>query len=1685
MGKNISNPFSTGGGGSDFEKQVGAYYLSCLLLKVLPKGFSAGNVKEVCFQQQYQGDFLDDIVIVSEIETGELKLSLQIKRDLIFGEKDGKFDEVISACWETFSSNDFRLGFHRFGICLGLYSKNIDEYYQTVLSWARNSSTAEDFFKRVSIKHLSNEKQRNFVTLIRNKLDHFQSTKISDNDLWNFLKSFVILRFDFHNPNSSDYIHILDFLRTITKEKENQDVHSLFSFLTDISAELYRTAGSINEEILRLRLETEKNFIFHTPTNFSKDLEILNEHADLIVNNIREDINGLQLNRISIIEEVYKQLQEYDCLELIGAPGSGKSAILKSLIQNQRGEGHSLVLSGDRIEGNGWNSFSSRLQLRNSLSKLLLVLGNCTQPIIFIDSPDRLTDSGSIQVIKDILSFLKQFQKDSKEQKKWKIILTSREENLNDLHSWFDCSFIGKTNIFNIPQLSDEELKLTAEYFPRISPLTSDEKVSTILRNPLMLNLLVDKRILPAENFNMPPIATEIEVQNIWWNRIVGSDTNDGRTGTIIGGKRKQTLLQIGDHVIKRPGTPFSLNTIDAEVLLSLEKDQIITHEYNQDLYRFRHDLFEDWVLSRVLAQHSDSLADYIKTLNQPLGLIRPMQLHGCSILEDNDPIRKWKFLVDQFEDNEFVPRWKQALYSSLLVSARILNLDETETILFNEDGKLLQKLLVLLRTIEINPNFNLADEIKKNNPEINDLPSIPYIFSTPRLKTWIPFLKWLLTRTDKISFSVRDEVSIIFEIWQQRTPNLSVFRREIGEVAFLWLSETEVNHKYYDRREREVYKERLRRIIFHSSDVLPERVREYIREIRTRGSWNSTKQILLEYLPLVNNLTSEFVDFFLSSLIVEKTNDPDDTSNTLERLGISDHLEFFPPSATQGPFFYLLNYNEDEGLRLINTLTNHAVKNWRERQILWSGAKKLTLLPYKVYLPTGLGEFWGDINVYNWARNHNAPDSIASALMALEKWLKQQIENGRNPEELFNKILSGSECVAIVCACIAAAITYPELCLKATLPLISQPVFWRMDVARVTLDASNYQQPEQVRHLRNLAFNYLFGNDKDLRNSFIQNATQFSTNLPFFSEEEKLNPTNVDSLRNEIEIYLVYTDPKNYRFGNTPEGQTFYWIEEPQHVKESQAGIREYLDFTSKCMSLYNWSSTSLKNNSSQVSLNFDQAFSLAKELSQPLDFREQIDSSKTEDLRLVGIVGTASVILLLGDNWLNQKADGGKEIIGWCQEIILLASNLNIVYEFDSRTSTLPFDPKAAAVLALGSLFLKTQNYEIKKQIIRLIGDNYVQIVVNVFRGFTNEFWNSEPDFCWNSLAMAIESSFRLKPHEKISIRYLEEDSYTKLMARERNRIDNLIQLHLENLEKNKKADLPLIPLPEEINFLWDLIGPLIQVLPLEELCKKPESKNKLFFLLNNLFNWTVKTNSAPKSRGYYEWDNHFFKWEAKLSKYLTLVETQEYILVPLKNNYSLITRQVADFLKNYIFKRFYEENISNDAILCWKEICRWVLGSHDKVFENRPIKIDDAENLTTIVFVINGECFFEKNWGHINKFTDLIDEWVQIVGHYPQQFSNLLIMLKVLWEGLESQKILQWLWQIFQSSRNVHELWSSNNNGQRTAELLQHIFHQNDLNLKDSNQIQQFSMIVDSLVIFGIPIASDLQKMLDKNQ
>ena len=99
----MSSPYSTEGGGTKFEHEVGALYLAALLKEEIPTRVQGDKVEKIQFQALHTGILIDDIVIILTDGIRQRIVAYQIKHKLTFSKFDNLFKDVIKNYWKTFA----------------------------------------------------------------------------------------------------------------------------------------------------------------------------------------------------------------------------------------------------------------------------------------------------------------------------------------------------------------------------------------------------------------------------------------------------------------------------------------------------------------------------------------------------------------------------------------------------------------------------------------------------------------------------------------------------------------------------------------------------------------------------------------------------------------------------------------------------------------------------------------------------------------------------------------------------------------------------------------------------------------------------------------------------------------------------------------------------------------------------------------------------------------------------------------------------------------------------------------------------------------------------------------------------------------------------------------------------------------------------------------------------------------------------------------------------------------------------------------------------------------------------------------------------------------------------------------------------------------------------------------------
>ena len=139
----LSNPFSTGGGGVDFEHRVQATFLLALLVEGFLPLLNL-PITSVLFQAKRSGYDTDDIVLFSSSDTYSAKIICQIKHRVIITENNEIFKDVIASAWSDFNKPTFTKQTDKIVLISGA-AANANSL-RFIYDQANGASNANDFF---------------------------------------------------------------------------------------------------------------------------------------------------------------------------------------------------------------------------------------------------------------------------------------------------------------------------------------------------------------------------------------------------------------------------------------------------------------------------------------------------------------------------------------------------------------------------------------------------------------------------------------------------------------------------------------------------------------------------------------------------------------------------------------------------------------------------------------------------------------------------------------------------------------------------------------------------------------------------------------------------------------------------------------------------------------------------------------------------------------------------------------------------------------------------------------------------------------------------------------------------------------------------------------------------------------------------------------------------------------------------------------------------------------------------------------------------------------------------------------------------------------------------------------------------------------------------------------------------
>lgn len=1727
----MASPDSTGGGGTHFEARLVAYYLAAALSESPARALPGLYAREVVTQRAAFGEPLDDAVITGVALDGRTtKLSVQAKSSLSFTENDKEWLAVLKQAWSTFLSPAFDAELHRLAVAISSYNARADKYYRSVLTWAAHSPNAVNFFERISRPDFSHKDQRKFVETTRKIIDGIAGEAVDDDAAWRFLKSFQILHFDFDLGDASrDVEGAIDRLRHGLAADQREQAAAIWSGLIAYVGEMTPVGGGATRQLLAAHLATTGLPSPFAGTHWG-DVQTLDRESKRALDVIKSDIHGLRLNRAGPYEQVQDALATARFVQIDGEPGSGKSALLRQLAEETAEVGPVFVLKDNRVQPRGWGAHAGQLGVTGDLVDLLSEMGAASEPILFIDGIDKITDPASQLTINDVVRAVAT----EVSLANWRIVVTVREQNLDHIATWLDPEALRLLPVrsVTVPALGDDELGVIASEFPRLRPLFLEGgNADVILRRPFFLEAIL--KLAGREGTTALP-ASEVELLKLWWAH-GGAD----EPGFTPAQHRRNALLSLAERYAATPAQPISIRGIAPEPLDDLKSTGVLRDRLLGHSVSFAHDIYEEWALCEWLIGQLPAIAPALKAVGEPQELVRPVQLVGSFQLETNATEAEWQSLYEDLADPSLRPVWQRAVLTSCLRTTRTKEaLTKLSAYLRRDENEGLKKLLNALRTLEVLPNSTFLDETTFPNLDPEERVQFAHATAWPKPLTWVRFFDWFFAESPSPSPELIPDLVPVFSTWQQACAGQNVRHcRRIGGIAHRWLEEFETAlhpEQFRDRRdpfgvafdsdEERGLEAALRTLFLSSAGDVPELVAAYLKARATdRLSHMYRDKILAASASVGRALPAEMVDYIIAACLVH----PKSSARAREHsrlnsgeLGVEAHQSFYPASPYQPPFLALLRHHEAEGLRLVRAICNHSVDVWRWlRQHPGYHREAVTPLPVDVEFSWGKQTFWGDGQVYTWFRGSWGNHASQCALMALELWAFERIDDGDNFTDVMKKVLEGNECVAALGLAVSLAMAHQDKSVEAALPLITCPHIWQWDLARSVHDQSSMpsneigdwsrhrhlleavrglnRRPHRADFIRDMVPYYVFWHDASVKARYTEGIRAFTSNLPFEYEEDRDDADFAAELQKRMGWYVEQADPQYWHSEPTEDGkQIKFWNDPPSANSPEHVRQRTEYEELNRFLRIALWAQKSLDEGVIQPGLTVAEALAEALALDAD-DLFERPDATYNAGNRKAAVAGAAFAFARFADDG-EWSAEGAAWALDTLQRAATSVSSEDHAY----RGSMLSMDPLIFAVHGYGAMLARGHEVARCQDALLNLAVDPFEAVNQAVLATASTFAEALPDFYWALFALFVRQS--IYEDGQIGSRHAPywdepEAAHNMRLLGEAERL----------LAAGEDVDLTPIPLPwlmlppelrgdpeafgyarNDEMFDWHFAEKTILRADIPPLLSSARRREQFLLMVEQLLAMTIQEIVPPfadtrrDNRGNtpFEWVFAFSHWLGKVSGHLTPSEVERIILNPIfgaDNETALLMMQsfAPSFLAHTLLP---PAEFSDDAFSIWEKIADWIF-ANPEARQRRHVDREYSLCVFILLFCFSGDfrplvCVIDEGWKPLQRFVPIVERAIKTFGINSTLYLGVLRFFKRGGLDLMPTPGLEWLGTIAVEKKQDQDFWKSN--GDETVEVLKLVLAKRADILTASHR-ETITLITDILVDGGVRGAGFLQQ------
>ena len=1071
MANRVAPPKSTGGGGFEFETDVGASFLVSMLVGHTPFGPELGQVTRVSFQTQADGWFLDDILLETASPRGRHRIALSLKSNPQFTAKRAPRDFVEAAWrqWLHVDSDAFDRNADYLGMVTTRLSLSAADARDGLLHKARTGEPTA-FSNRLSTPRWSNKKERALFESFRCPAELGLGTP--DADPTELLQRLQFVEHDFDRETSESRAAAVLHCRRAVRSGSQADALSLWTALREVAARLRVSGGSVALPSLFERLRGHVALSEHP--DYREDWAQLDRRAFDEVRAVRDTVAGeISIPRDLQFKEALDALARAPVAALVGPSGIGKSALARRVFETRRAEEQRTLWidAASFRDAGGLESYEARLGLSHRLPELLSAEPS-ESPLVVVDRVEQVIDAEATRTLGRLLRWFRVDEKAGP----WTVLLVCQEydwERLqDDLFRSPDLNVACKR--VDLGAVARSDLQAVVEGVPTLRPLLDEPRVAAVLGNLKLLDLVVRRvRERGPEADGIAPPATEADVAEWFWRTMVARGERAAERTQAVSALAIRLADELTNSVNVADASPEEARAWD-----SLVRDRLV-RRLAADRVGFDHDVYGDWVRVHELGKQGSNLCDFLRERQASPLWHRAIRLFGIALVSTEESIASWRRHVSALDEQGL------GVARDLLLDAPVLSpndrrvLDNALSGLVVDDGRLLKRVLTRFLSFATAP-----DEVRGRAAQSAgvDEATIRVALRRPRARLWPCLLEWLHSNATHVLRLAPREVAQIVKLWLESSTHDSAYRTEMAGLAVRLGRHALATRDSAPSAERKLY---------YACMLLAANERTDSVVVLTRSAAQLGPATAVPSDVAVwpggphSNVDDAFREEVLSPMVSDLvTASPADAQAVILAtlieapaarhvamlaghawdFGLAPRDQWTPASFVHGPFLTLLKRDFNHGLELVVRLVEFATARSLEQRVRATrgtgSVPNLTQLISRASagdpsIPCcrllapdkagGARAYVGDAQVYLWGSAiGNGHPAVAAALMSLEQYFYSQLEAGEPVDDKLEAVLARSQSAAVLGTLAEVGKSEPRLLAGPLLPLLSgAELYW------------------------------------------------------------------------------------------------------------------------------------------------------------------------------------------------------------------------------------------------------------------------------------------------------------------------------------------------------------------------------------------------------------------------------------------------------------------------------------------------------------------------------------------------------------------------------------------------------------------------------------------------------------------